>query len=67
MFKAEKCTKRSNSHAMALGHTHPWERVHVDFGEKNGKMFLVVADSHSKWLEVLLMKSTAAESTITEL
>jgi len=35
----------------------PWEKVHVDFSEKNGKMFLAVADSHSKWLEVLIMNS----------
>ena len=39
-------------------------KVHVDFAEN---MFLVVADSHLKWLEVLLMNSTTAGSTITEL
>ena len=47
--------------------TRPWQRVHVDFAEKNGNMFLVVAESHPKWLEVLLTKRTSAGSTITEI
>ena len=45
----------------------PWQRVYDDFAEKNGKMFLVVADSHSKWLEVVILNSTTAGSTVTEL
>ena len=45
----------------------PWQRVYDDFAEKNGKKFLVVADSHSKWLEVLILNSTTAGSTVTEL
>ena len=33
--------------------TRPWARLHVDFaGPIFGKMFLVVIDAHSKWIEV---------------
>ena len=43
---------------------HPWERLHADFaGPFQGKMFLIVIDAFSKWLEVKLL--TAATSTVT--
>lgn len=42
----------------------PWHRIHVDFAEKDGKNFLVVVDSHSKWPEVILMGSTTSAKTI---
>ena len=33
--------------------TRPWTRLHVDFaGLMDGKMFLIIIDSHSKWIEV---------------
>ena len=39
-----------------------WERVHVDFvGPFLGRMFLIMVDAHSKWPEVIEMKSTSAE------
>ena len=41
----------------------PWDRLHIDFAEYKSEMFLVVVDAHSKWLEVVLMKSTTAEKT----
>ena len=41
-----------------------WQRLHIDFAEKNGNNFLVVIDSHSKWLEVKLMTSTISQRTI---
>ena len=44
--------------------TRPWQRIHVDFAEFKGQMFLVVIDSYSKWLEVIAMSSTTAEKTI---
>ena len=35
---------------------HPWQRIHLDYaGPFNGKMFLVVIDAHSKWMEVELV------------
>ena len=37
----------------------PWARLHVDFaGPFMGHMFLVLIDSHSKWLEVVPMSSS---------
>ena len=43
----------------------PWKRIHIDFaGPFQGSMFLVVVDSHSKWLEVIPMSSTTTEKTL---
>ena len=40
--------------------THPWQRIHIDYAEKEGQNFLVVVDSQSKWLEVVAMFRTTA-------
>ncbi len=46
----------------------PWKRIHIDFaGPFMNKMFLIVIDSHSKWLEVKVMKTITASDTIIEL
>lgn len=47
--------------------TEPWQRVHIDFAEIKGQQFLLLVDSHSKWLEVFPMNSTTANATITVL
>ena len=48
--------------------TAPWQCIHVDFtGPFLGHMFLIVVDTHSKWLEVEIMSSTTAEKTIDRL
>lgn len=44
--------------------TEPWQRIHIDFAEVKGQQFLIVVDSHSKWLEVFSMESTTATVTI---
>ena len=42
-----------------------WERIHIDFAEKDKQFFLILVDSHSKWIEVFPMKNcTTAEKTI---
>ena len=41
-----------------------WQSLHIDFAEKDGNDFLVVIDSHSKWLEVKHMTSTTSQRTI---
>ena len=40
----------------------PWQRIHIDFAKV--KCFFVLVDAHSKWPEVMEMKSTTAEKTI---
>lgn len=46
----------------------PWTRLHVDFaGPFQGQVFLIVVDSHSKWLEVIPVNSMSATSTIDHL
>ena len=46
----------------------PWKRIHVDFaGPFMNKMFLIVIDAHSKWLDVKTMSTITAIDTIVEL
>ncbi|XP_031343921.1 uncharacterized protein K02A2.6-like [Photinus pyralis] len=46
----------------------PWERVHIDFfGPLHNKMFMIVVDSHSKWIEVVYMKNITSENTVDKL
>ena len=46
----------------------PWQRINIDYaGPFMTKMFLLVVDAHSKWLEVITMSSTTSESTINAL
>ena len=42
----------------------PWRRTHVDYAEKDGVYFLVLVDSHSKWIEVFEMLTTLTQKTI---
>ena len=49
--------------------TKPWKRVHIDFaGPLRGHSYLILVDAHSKWPEVIDMKSnTTSAATIKEL
>ena len=43
----------------------PWSRIHVDYaGPFMGKMFLLLIDAHSKWLEVHMTTSSTSSATI---
>ena len=45
--------------------TRPWSRVHIDYaGPFFGKMFLLLIDAHSKWLEVHMTTSSTSTTTI---
>ncbi|XP_012713748.2 uncharacterized protein K02A2.6 [Fundulus heteroclitus] len=46
----------------------PWQRIHIDFaGPIEDRMLLVVVDAHSKWQDVVIMKSTTTRKTIERL
>ena len=48
--------------------TCPWARVHIDHaGPFHGKLFLVVVDAYSKWIDVHMVPSTYSEATIAKL
>ena len=47
--------------------SRPWIRLHMDFaGPFQGKMILIVIDSHSKWIEAFPTNS-ATSSTVIQL
>ena len=64
------CQQNRNAPPVAQMHPwiwpmKPWQRVHVDFaGPIGGKSYLILVDAHSKWPEVIGMKSTTAGATI---
>lgn len=42
-----------------------WEHIHLDYaGPFEGKMLLMAVDAKSKWLEVVIVPSAAAEQTV---
>ena len=46
----------------------PWSRIHIDYaGPFLNKMFLVIVDAHSKWLEVLPVSNATTTVTIEQL
>ena len=48
--------------------TKPWQRLHADFaGPFQGRMYLLVCDTHFKWPKIIEMKNTTANKTIEEL
>ena len=42
----------------------PMERVHIDFGEKDGHPFLVVVDAFTKWPEIFPTRDMVASTVI---
>ena len=44
--------------------TKPFQRIHIDLCQKGNDYYLVVIDSHSKWIELQHMSSTTTEWTI---
>ena len=69
----QPCQETQNAPAVAPLHpwlwpSRPWARVHIDFaGPFLNQMFLIIVDAHSKWPEVVEMKTTTAVQTIVEL
>ncbi|XP_013913299.1 PREDICTED: uncharacterized protein LOC106542174 [Thamnophis sirtalis] len=43
----------------------PWSRLHIDYaGPFHGQNFLIMVDAYSRWVELVIMTSTTAESTV---
>ena len=48
--------------------SRPWSRIHIDYaGPFMGKMFLIVIDAHSKWLDIHCVNNATTEITIAKL
>ena len=48
--------------------SRPWVRVHIDhLGPFLGKLYLLLIDAHSKWIEVHVVPSTSTKATIEKL
>lgn len=46
----------------------PWSRIHIDYaGPTEGKMFLVIIDSYSKWMDVYPVSSATGSQTVEKL
>ena len=63
------CLSVKNNPAAAPLHPWKWatrrfERVHLDFAEKDGKNFLVLTDAYSKWLDVIIMPNITSKCLI---
>ncbi|XP_014206859.1 uncharacterized protein K02A2.6-like [Copidosoma floridanum] len=66
----EACLKYNDSPPKLKLHVWDWPDapkvcLHADFlGPLDGKMYLIVADAHSKWVDVKLMRDITSKSTI---
>ena len=48
--------------------SRPWSRLHIDHaGPFLGKLYLIIIDAHSKWIDVHIVNSTSAECAISKL
>jgi len=48
--------------------TRPWARLHLDYaGPVQGKMYLIVIDAHSKWIEAFNTSTATSSAVIEEL
>eukprot|EP00117_Sycon_ciliatum_P047528 scpid79697/ scgid33944/ Uncharacterized protein K02A2.6 len=68
MVCQEQARKPTKSYATWSWPSGPWRRLHLDFaGPFLGKMFLIVVDAYSKYLEVIPMSTATSAGTIKSL
>ena len=74
--KVKQCNQyQINQRKLPVIPLHPWEwlgklwsRIHVNYaGSFQGKMFLVIVDSYSKWLDIQVTSSVSSAITIDKL
>lgn len=64
--KCHACQQQQSVPAIAP--TRPWARLHQDYaGPIDGKMFLILIDAHSKWIEAVHTKTSTSAAVIEEL
>ena len=69
----ELCHSTQNSPSKATLHPwewpgKPWYRIHIDLaGPVMGKELLIIADAHSKWIDVIPLTTTTSRSVIDSL
>ena len=65
-----ECAKQTKNPTKAIIHPWSWaakpfDRIHIGFfGPFCGKIYLILVDSHSKWIEVDILKNTNTYYTI---
>ena len=48
--------------------TRPWKRLHLDYaGPVKDKMYLMISNTHSKWIEAVCTPSATPSAVIKEL
>ena len=68
-----KCQRNQSTPPFAPLHpwswpTRPWARLYLDYaGPIQGKMYLVLIDAHSKWIEAFNTASATSTAVIEEL
>ena len=72
-LKTQNCTLCRNHQSIPSGApmhswqypSSPWERIHVDYaGPFMGRMFFILVDAYSKWLEVVALNNSTSETTV---
>lgn len=68
----EHCLKVENAPTKNLLHSWPkcdgpWQRVHIDYAQKDGRNFFVLVDSFTKYPEIIMTTTTTSSKTITML
>lgn len=71
MFKScESCQESCNAPPKTVLHPweypkSPWSRLHVDYaGPLFGRMYLIVLDAFSKWVEIAVTHTATSEAAI---
>ena len=74
--RVKRCSQCQQHHKLPpVAPLHPWEwpqrpwtRVHADYaGPFKGKMFLLLVDAHSKWMEIHTLTTATSQTTIAKM
>lgn len=70
--ECEVCQVTRRSQNLKTGAVWPkpdrfWDRIHIDFFEKNQTKYLILVDAFSGWMEVWIMNSTTSAAVISKL